>query len=63
MTRFLTVTKRVWGDSRGRDRLGALITTRNGRYLFIDRHEIRAVCDDLHDIADNYDTQLKGEQQ
>ena len=59
MNRYLIVSKGIWKDSRSRDRLGARITTRHGKGMFIDRHEIRAVCDDLHDVADQLDLQIK----
>lgn len=57
MTRYITVAKSVWKDKRGRDRLGASIITGNGRRIFVDRHELREVCDELHDVAEQYDRQ------
>ena len=58
MTRYLKVVKGVWKDKRAKDRLGARIITGHGKNLFIDRHEIRQVCDDLHDIAEQLDIQF-----
>lgn len=63
MNRYLVVTENIHTDRRGREHPGALITTRHGRSFFIDHKELRAVSDDLHDIADNLDTQLEGTEQ
>lgn len=60
MTKYLSITRYRWRNKAGESREGALIATRHGKTFFITRAELRDVCDRLHDLADELDTELEG---